>query len=83
MDFEDSESPEAIAECKVRKQSTFRDREQEWLRRIGKMKGSLILVVCGANHVSAFAKLLKKNNIGVVIENAHWELSSSTNDHTR
>jgi hypothetical protein len=73
MDFDDCESPEAFAECEERKQSAFRAREQEWLRRIKEVQISPILVICGANHVSQFSALLTVNGFDVVIENALWE----------
>jgi hypothetical protein len=73
MDFDDCESPEALAEFEERKQSAYRTREQEWLRRIKEMQISPTLVICGANHVSHFSALLTANGFDVVIENELWE----------
>ena len=62
MLFDDAESNEAKTECEKRKQQTYRQREQEWLKRIKTMQCERILVVCGAGHITPFNELLVKNN---------------------
>ena len=71
--IKDDESIEAKTECEKRKQQTYREREQEWLKRIKAMRGERILVVCGAAHITPFNKLLNKNNFNVKIECSLWE----------
>ena len=73
MKYDDDESPDALAEGEERKQSGFRAREQEWMRRIDKITANPILVVCGANHVSHFSQLLRENTFDVVIESSLWQ----------
>jgi hypothetical protein len=73
MEFDDDESIEAQTECEKRKQQTYREREQEWLKRIKAMRGARILVVCGAAHIAPFNKLLNLNNFNVKIECSLWE----------
>jgi hypothetical protein len=73
MEFNDHESLEATTECEARKQSAYRRREQEWLRRIRTMKKNPLLVVCGANHIFPFFDLLKSDGFNVIVECEIWE----------
>ena len=73
MEFDDNESPEATAESEARKQSTFRTREKEWLKRLKAMQGKQLLVICGANHITPFCELLKSSYFNVVVECELWE----------
>ncbi|WP_281716325.1 hypothetical protein [Alteromonas sp. CyTr2] len=73
MLFDDVESVEAKSECEKRKQQTYREREQEWLKRVKAMRGQRILVICGAAHINTFNQLLKKSNFNVIIECSLWE----------
>ncbi|MBY6185924.1 hypothetical protein KUV89_04690 [Marinobacter hydrocarbonoclasticus] len=77
MEYDDSESPDALAECEKRMQSGFRAREQEWLRRISKFTADPILVICGANHISHFATLLKESDFNVIVESELWQSSTT------
>jgi len=71
-EFDDDESLEATAECEARKQSTFRAREKEWLKRIKTMEGKQLLVICGANHITPFCELLKSCTFNVIVECEFW-----------
>lgn len=73
VEFDDDASIEATTECEKRKQQTYREREQEWLKRIKAMRGNRILVVCGAAHITPFNKLLNSNDFNVKIECSLWE----------
>lgn len=73
MEFDDHDSLGATTKCEALKQSTFRVREKEWLKRIKTMQGKQLLVICGANHIKPFCELLKNSNFNVVVECELWE----------
>jgi hypothetical protein len=73
MKFNGDESIKAIAECEKRTQQTYREREQEWLKRIKAMRGERVLVVCGSDHINPFNKLLNINAFNANIECSFWE----------
>ena len=48
-------------------------REQFWLRRIQELDAWPLLFICGANHFTSFAALLRAASIGVVEAHPDWE----------
>jgi hypothetical protein len=73
MEFDDCHSLEAQVECEKRKQDAYRNREQEWLKRVKSVQDNPILVICGANHFEPFSELLEKNGYSVIKHCALWE----------
>ncbi|MDD2801905.1 MAG: hypothetical protein PHE96_10635 [Methylococcales bacterium] len=73
LEFDDSHSEDAQIECEKRKQEAYRTREKEWLNRLSLIKDDPILVVCGADHVESFSKLLVQSGYLVTKDSALWE----------
>lgn len=73
MEFDDHSSEEAKEQLKIRKESSYRAREKEWLNRLNVIVDCPILVICGANHFEPFSALLSENKYDVVRECKCWE----------
>ena len=73
MDFDDNESSEAQEELRIRKNNSYRNRENEWLRRINKIKETSILIICGEAHFEPFRELLSKNKINIDDKSRIWK----------
>jgi len=61
---------------------SYRIREREWLRRIQEFDKWPLLFICGANHFTNFAKLLRESGLSVIDAYQDWlpiiEVRSST-----
>ncbi|PMN65654.1 hypothetical protein [Enterovibrio norvegicus] len=66
MKHDNYTSHEAQSELKLKQQEMYSKREDEWERRISKLTSDSVLVICGANHVNSFYKLLE--NFGYTVE---------------
>jgi thymidylate synthase len=58
--------PKALEEYGKRLEKTYRQREDEWLKRIDKLDTWPLLVICGDAHSQPFCKLLNSSNIDVI-----------------
>ncbi len=56
-------SVEAYDEYSARKLTTYRQRENEWLKRIKNLNTWPVLIICGKDHSQAFSKLLISNGV--------------------
>jgi hypothetical protein len=70
-EFSDQEADATIA-------ANDRTREQYWLKELLNIGTWPLVFVCGADHVEAFATLVKDNGIDVVIVERRWNPLSST-----
>lgn len=57
-----------------RVQTTYRQRESEWLKRINNFNCWPVLIICGATHFEPFANLLIENDIDTQKECSGWGL---------
>ena len=53
-------------------EDTYRQREQEWKKRIEQLNIYPILVICGSCHFKEFSKLLKESAFEVIEENERY-----------
>jgi len=53
-------------------QISYRQREEEWFKRIKELNTFPLLVICGANHYEPFYKLLENNMFSVMYGNPHF-----------
>jgi len=61
-----------------RTQTTYRQRESEWLRRINVLDAWPVLIICGADHYQPFYELLSEEGIDVVKESCEWGICQDT-----
>ena len=59
-------SEEQLLELGQRTQETYRQREEEWLRRIKSLNIWPVLVICGAAHYEPFIEKLTQEGVNVV-----------------
>jgi hypothetical protein len=59
-------------EYKTRLEKTYREREEEWFKRINELDTWPVLIICGASHYQPFYDLLVSKDIHVVKEESEW-----------
>ncbi len=64
--YEENRPPEAFKEYRKRLEKTYRQRENEWLKRIKKLNTWPLLVICGNDHSQPFYELLILSDIDVI-----------------
>ena len=72
MELDDADPSESIARLEEVKESSYRLREREWLRRINAMNESHILVIFGSAHYQQFRKLLSESSFTITDLCADW-----------